>query len=120
MTTSDNDRPKIPWHMLLPQALVGLVDAISYMIVAPSIVFYVRQLGGTLGQYGVIISAFSFASFLFKPVLGYWTDKAGKFRLPYLSSLAAAIVGSSLYFLASAFSGSTAIALLLAGRLLGG
>lgn len=48
-------------------ALIGLIDAISYMAVAPSLIFYVNQLGGTKEQYGLIMSAFSFMSFCFKP-----------------------------------------------------
>jgi hypothetical protein len=31
----------IDYRLLLPQALVGLVDSMSYMVVAPSIIFYV-------------------------------------------------------------------------------
>jgi MFS transporter, ceroid-lipofuscinosis neuronal protein 7 len=109
------------YRLLLPQAFVGLVDAISYMVVAPSIVFYVLGLGGTKEQYGIIVSAFSFASFLFKPVLGYWCDSSGyTFRLPYLVSIAASSLGGLLYFVASAFSGKRAIAVILIARFLGG
>jgi len=93
----------------------------SYMVVAPSIVFYVLGSGGTKEQYGIILSAFSFASFSFKPVFGYWSDKSGgKFRSPYLVSIAIASSGGLLYFLGSAFHGPTAIGIILAGRLLGG
>jgi len=56
--------------LLLPQAIVGLVDAISFMVVGPSVVFYVYGLGGTKEDYGIVLAAFSLASFLFKPVLG--------------------------------------------------
>ena len=48
---------------LVALALIQLVDAISYMVVAPSIIFYVLQVGGTMDQYGLILSSFSFASF---------------------------------------------------------
>lgn len=34
------------YSLLVPQALVGLVDSMSYMVVAPSIVFYVLAAGG--------------------------------------------------------------------------
>lgn len=106
--------------LLLPQAFVGFVDAVSFMVVAPSVVFYVRSVGGTLEQYGAVLSAFSFASFLFKPVLGYWVDLGSKFRAPYLTSLGAAMIGGLLYFVASAYRGYTAIAILFLGRLFGG
>lgn len=36
--------------LLLPQAFVGFVDAVSFMVVAPSVVFYVLNVGGTLDQ----------------------------------------------------------------------
>ena len=110
------------YWLLLPQALTGLVDSISFMVVSPSVIFYVRALGGTKEQYGVILSAFSFASFLCKPCLGYWCDRSGyKFRAPYLASLIAAMLGGILYFAASgASSPHVAIATVFLGRLLGG
>jgi MFS family permease len=106
-------------RFVLALSVVGLVDAISYMVVAPSIIFYVLQLGGTKEQYGVILSAFSFASFCTKPFLGSWCDRSG-FRIPYLFSLSLAALGGLLYLLASLFMGNTAIGFMLAGRLLGG
>jgi hypothetical protein len=45
----------VPYSLLLPQALVGLVDAISFMVIAPSLVFYVRNQGGSKEQYGIIL-----------------------------------------------------------------
>ena len=52
---------------LIVLSLIGLIDAISYMAVAPSLIFYVQELGGTKEQYGLIMSAFSFCSFCLKP-----------------------------------------------------
>lgn len=104
-------------------AVIGLVDSISYMVVSPSLIFYVEQCGGTKEQYGLILSVFSFASFCAKPILGSWTDYSGnKFRLPYLASITLATFGGLLYFYASAFldNNSRAIRLILAGRILGG
>jgi MFS family permease len=104
---------------LVALALVGLVDAISYMVVAPSIVFYVLENGGTKEQYGIILSAFSFASFAFKPLVGFLSDRFG-FRVPYFATLGTAAFGGFIYFIADAFEGTTAVALILVGRLLGG
>jgi MFS family permease len=100
-------------------SVVGLVDAISYMVVAPSIVFYVLELGGTKEQYGVILSAFSFASFCAKPFLGNWCDRIG-FKIPYIFSLSIAASGGLVYLLASLAHGNVAVAMVLIGRLLGG
>jgi hypothetical protein len=52
---ADKDETPVPYRLLLPQALVGLVDSISFMIIAPSLVFYVLQQGGTKEQYGIIL-----------------------------------------------------------------
>lgn len=104
---------------LIALSIVGLVDAVSYMVVAPSIIFYVLQLGGTKEQYGIILSAFSFASFCAKPVLGAWSDRMG-FRIPYVTSLAISGCGGLSYLLASLYTDKLAIGIVLAGRLLGG
>lgn len=105
---------------LIALALSGLVDAISYMVVTPSIIFYVLENGGTKEQYGLIMSAFSFASFCTKPVLGAWSDMGG-FRIPFITSLVVAAFGGLVYLLASALpDGRAAVGAILAARLLGG
>eukprot|EP00977_Amphora_coffeiformis_P003154 scaffold586_cov155-Amphora_coffeaeformis.AAC.15 len=112
---------EVPYRLLAPLALVGLTDAISYMVTAPSIVFYVLANGGSYEAYGIILSSFSFSAFLFKPVLGYWCDKHKCFREPYLVSLTVASLGGLVYFMASEMQHSqTAIAFILMGRLMGG
>lgn len=111
----------IPFALLAPQAFVGLMDAISYMVTAPSIVFYVLANGGSYQTYGIILSSYSFSAFIFKPILGYWCDHSRRYRGPYLLSLLIASLGGLTYFLASVFEDtSTALALILIGRLMGG
>lgn len=107
---------------LVALALIQLVDAISYMVVAPSIIFYVLQVGGSMDQYGLILSSFSFASFVGKPILGIWLDAGGnKFRMPYIVTITLAGLGGICYFLASSFTSPTvAVGLIFAGRFLGG
>uniref|UniRef100_A0A7S2HMT8 Major facilitator superfamily (MFS) profile domain-containing protein n=1 Tax=Helicotheca tamesis TaxID=374047 RepID=A0A7S2HMT8_9STRA len=101
-------------------AIIGLVDSISYMVVAPSIVFYILNLGGTKEQYGLILSSFSFASFCVKPFLGWWSDTVS-FRIPYVITVLVSILGGVLYSVAACFGeGKTALSMILAGRLLGG
>lgn len=90
------------------------------MVVAPSIVFYVLENGGTKEQYGLILSAFSFSSFLAKPFVGYWSDKYG-FRVPYMVTLVVSTLGGFVYLIAGAFvNPSTSVGLILAARLMGG
>mmetsp|Transcript_21608 Transcript_21608/g.44430 ORF Transcript_21608/g.44430 Transcript_21608/m.44430 type:complete len:504 (+) Transcript_21608:54-1565(+) len=105
---------------LVALTIVGIVDAISYMLVTPSLVFYVLQNGGSQQQYGIIMSAFSFSSFCTKPFIGWWSDKQG-FRVPYIASVAVAFLGGVGYVLASALpKGSVAVNAILLARLLGG
>mmetsp|Transcript_13536 Transcript_13536/g.34035 ORF Transcript_13536/g.34035 Transcript_13536/m.34035 type:complete len:499 (-) Transcript_13536:139-1635(-) len=105
---------------LVALTIVGIVDAISYMLVTPSLVFYVLQNGGSQQQYGIIMSAFSFSSFCTKPFIGWWSDKQG-FRVPYIASVAIAFLGGVGYVLASALpKGSVAVNAILLARLLGG
>jgi MFS family permease len=104
-------------------SMIGLVDAISYMAVAPSLIFYVRQLGGDKEIYGIIMSAFSLASFCGKPLYGIWVDKNGnKFRAPYLASFSLAIFGALLYFFGNVMIASPkwAVGMILVGRLFSG
>ena len=104
---------------LIALALVGIVDAVSYMVVTPSIIFYVLEQGGSRAQYGLVMSAFSFASFCTKPFIGHWSDSHG-FRLPYIASLSVAAVGGLVYFFASAQHGLVAVGMILLGRLMAG
>ncbi len=103
-------------------SLINLIDAISYMAVAPSLVFYVDDLGGTKEQYGLIMSTFSFASFCFKPIYGRWVDASGnKYKIPFLVSFAGAIFGNLVYFAAILLPvGSVGVYALLAGRFFAG
>jgi len=105
---------------LVALTIVGIVDAISYMLVTPSLVFYVLQNGGTHMHYGIIMSAFSFSSFCTKPFIGWWSDNQG-FRVPYIASVAVALLGGAVYVFASALpKGNVAVGAILASRLLGG
>jgi len=104
----------------IPLAIVGLADSLSYLIVGPSIIFYILGIGGTQEQYGLVLSSFSFASFLTKPFLGGWTDNHG-FRAPYFLSLSIAAIGGLLYLFASICpKGNIAVSMVLLARLLGG
>lgn len=104
---------------LLALSSVGLVDSISYMVVAPSIIFYILENGGTKEQYGLIMSAFSFSSFCAKPFVGRLSDVYG-FRLPYTISLGTSCLGGFLYLIANAFQEQHTVMIILISRLLGG
>mmetsp|Transcript_15947 Transcript_15947/g.23376 ORF Transcript_15947/g.23376 Transcript_15947/m.23376 type:complete len:511 (+) Transcript_15947:212-1744(+) len=107
-------------RFLIALALSGLVDAISYMVVSPSILFYVLNNGGTTGEYGFILSVFSFASFCTKPLLGWWSDIRG-FREPFIVSISISAIGGLAYVGASALpNGIISVAAITLGRVLGG
>lgn len=92
----------------------------TFMIVAPSILFYIESLGGNHDWYGFILSLYSFAAFCAKPMLGHWTDVSG-FRVPYLVSIGMAVMGGFLYLFASLFTkGRMAMMALLMSRVLAG
>jgi len=103
---------------LIALALVGLVDSISFMVVAPSIVFYVLDNGGTKEQYGLIMSIFSFSSFCTKPLVGHFSDVYG-FRLLYFATLCISCLGGILYLTASSVT-SFPVTMIFVARLLGG
>ncbi|KAL7458666.1 hypothetical protein ACHAWC_010281 [Mediolabrus comicus] len=103
---------------VLALATLGLVDSVSFMIVAPSLAFYVEKLGGSQDAYGFILAVYSFASFCGKPILGRWSDAQG-FMAPYMVSIAMSTWGGLLYAIAPAFE-STQLALVALGRILGG
>lgn len=105
---------------LIALTVVGIADAVSYMVVTPSLVFYVLKNGGTTEQFGLIMSSFSFASFCTKPIIGICSDHLG-FRVPYLTSLLIALTGGFVYLFATALpNGNMAVGAILAARLLGG
>lgn len=101
---------------------VGVVDSISYMAVAPSLIFYVTELGGSKDQYGLIMSACSFAMFCFKPMYGYWVDAIGnKYKAPLFVSFSLGIFGNIIYWLAILMPhGNPAVYCLLVARLFTG
>mmetsp|Transcript_41232 Transcript_41232/g.80695 ORF Transcript_41232/g.80695 Transcript_41232/m.80695 type:complete len:262 (+) Transcript_41232:95-880(+) len=92
-------KPRAKNRFILPLAVSGLVDAISMTVVAPSILFYILESGGTRDQYGLVLSSFSLASFCAKPFLGSASDGIG-FRTPYLLTHGIAAAGSLLYTVA--------------------
>ncbi|KAL0216639.1 hypothetical protein P9112_008823 [Eukaryota sp. TZLM1-RC] len=54
---------------------VVLLDGIAFGVTMPSIYQYVRQLGGSKFQYGIIVSSFSAGTFIGGPLLGIWYNR---------------------------------------------
>ncbi|KAL7542461.1 hypothetical protein ACHAXR_012314 [Thalassiosira sp. AJA248-18] len=107
-------------------ATLSLADSISFMIVTPSLAFYVTSLGGSQDFYGFVLAVYSFTSFLGKPVLGRWSmigchSDAYNFQVPYMVSITLSVLGGLFYAIAPAFDDNqTALASVALGRILGG
>ena len=99
----------------------GFLDVIGNYAVMPALIFYVRELGGTDSQYGLISSAASLAACLMMPIYANWVDTSGnQFRKPLFVGFSLAIVGMLLYALAVTFGSGLAVHVLLASRLIYG
>lgn len=105
---------------VLALAILGLADSISFMIVMPSLSFYVASLNGSQDFYGTILALYSFMSFLGKPLLGRWSDMSN-FQTPYMVSITLSVIGGLLYSIAPVFANSTSgLTVLALSRILGG
>ena len=84
--------------------IMEFFDTLGYLAITPSLVFYVKDLGGTTDQYGLIMSATSFFSFCFMTVFAHWVDSNGsKYRVPFLTINTLQVIGNLMYFLAICF-----------------
>ena len=105
---------------MIALAVLALADSISFMIVMPSLSFYIDSLQGSQDFYGLVLALYSFCSFLGKPVLGRWSD-VSNFSTPYMASISLSVLGSILYTIAPVFSSAkTGLWALALGRILGG
>mmetsp|Transcript_38883 Transcript_38883/g.62606 ORF Transcript_38883/g.62606 Transcript_38883/m.62606 type:complete len:544 (+) Transcript_38883:199-1830(+) len=112
--------------------IISLSDSIEYGVIMPSLFQYLNRLdSGSHSDtelnhfYGLILSSFSAASLVSKPLLGYLAD-----RRPYLEtfiwSTVIAVMGNILYFMTEyicsneAHGANFAFSLLLAARVLCG
>lgn len=104
---------------ILPFSIINALGSVTNIVLGPSLVFYVLENGGTKEDYGVVLGAYSLASFAAKPFIGLFSDRVG-FRIVYFVTLAIAALGGLVYFAAGAFDGMVAIGLICMGRLLNG
>lgn len=105
---------------VLALATLGLADSISFMIVTPSLAFYISSLGGSQDFYGFVLAVFSFTAFCGKPILGRWSD-AQNFHWPYMASISLSVLGGAFYAIAPAFSSTkAALASVALGRIVAG
>lgn len=97
------------------------LDMVGYLVLIPTLIFYVRQFGGSDSQYGLILAANNFAAFIMLPVYGSWVDASGnKFRKPFMIGSCLCIIGMLAYTLAAVFPPAVAVHVLLASRIIYG
>lgn len=103
-------------------AILNFNDAIGYLAIMPTLTFYVTELGGSNDQYGLIISATSFASFAFMSVWAHWVDTNGnKYRTPFFVSGALMLLSNLMYIFAIVLpKGNIAVYFLMLARILYG
>ena len=102
--------------------MINITDSITNSVVGPSLIFYVKDMGGSKEQYGMIMSAAYLSGFIMMSFYGAWVDSNGnKYKAPYAAAFTLGIVGSFIYFLAVLFpKGNLAIGAILIGRLITG
>jgi len=93
-----------------------------FAVIGPSFIFYVKELGGSNSQYGMMLSVVSLSMMAMIPVYGNWVDSNGnKYRVPYMTSFIIGIVAYLIYFAAILLpKGSIAIFVLAFSRFLVG
>lgn len=106
------------YNYTIALVICNLIDSVTYMVIAPSILFYVRENGGNKEEYGYILSSFSFSCFIFKYFFGSWSDRTG-LRILFMGSFLLSIIGGALYTVSCLF-GDYAILGILSSRLLMG
>jgi len=97
--------------------IMGFLDTLGYMALMPTLIFYVRAVGGDESQYGSIMAANNFSAFLMMPIYASYVDATGKFRKVFFLGTFLCILGQVFYTFAIVF-GETGLAVhvLLASR----
>ena len=69
------DKSFIPSIIVL--LLINITDSITNSVVAPTLIFYVLDMGGTKDSYGLIMSASYLSGMLMMSFYGAWVDGNG-------------------------------------------
>ena len=77
--------------------IMGFLDTLGYMALMPTLIFYVRAVGGDESQYGSIMAANNFSAFLMMPLYASYVDATGKFRKVFFLGTFLCILGQVFY-----------------------
>lgn len=75
-------REKIP---LFPILLVNFIGTLGFSIVIPFLVFLVTDFGGNAFIYGLLGATYSLFQMIGAPLLGRWSDTAGRKKILFIS-----------------------------------
>jgi MFS transporter, DHA1 family, tetracycline resistance protein len=75
---------------IFPLLVVSFIGTLGYSIVLPSLVYLVRELRGNEFIYGAVGATYSLFQLVGSPLLGKLSDRFGRKRLLFLSSLGSA------------------------------
>lgn len=99
----------------------SFLDALGMMVILPTVIFYIRELGGTNAQYGLVLSAGSLASLVATPFYGSWIDAhGGGYRTCWFFGSFLMITANIIFALAIVLHGNTAVYTVLFSRFLYG
>jgi MFS family permease len=104
---------------LLVVFLTVVIDLLGFGIVLPLLPIYSESFGASGLVVGVLMASFSAMQFLFAPAWGRLSDRIGR-RPVLLVSTAGAAVSYAVFGYGSTFTGTTALGILLASRVLAG
>ncbi len=91
------DLPQLP--SLAPILAVQFIGTLSFSIALPFRVLPARDFGGAPWTYGLVVASYSAAQLLGAPILGRWSDRAGRSRV-LLVSQAGTLAAWILFFVA--------------------
>ena len=55
--------------------IVQFLGYAQHFILQPTLPLYITQLGGTPFVVGLVMASFAITSMLFRPLVGYWSDR---------------------------------------------
>ena len=87
----------LPWRTFGPILAVHLFGTLGFSLAIPFLVFIVDDLGGAAWTYGLLGATYSAFQLVGAPVLGRWSDRAG--RRPVLVASQAGTLAAWLLFL---------------------
>ena len=99
--------------------LTVFMDLVGFGLVLPLVPIYGQKFGAAGWQVGLLMASYSAMQFLFAPVWGRLSDKIGR-RPVLLGSTFCASLSYLVFGLAARMDGQTAIAMLLASRIVAG